>query len=104
MTGAPPQDRPDPDRGAALHPPASRVRRLVVKYGGAAMTSPQLAEQFARTSCCSKLVGMRPIIRYGGGPEITRQMGRLGLEPVIADDQRVGEAATLEVAGHGAGR
>src|SRR5271157_6023226 len=72
---------------------------MVVKYGGAAMTSAQLAEQFAKDVVLLKLVGMRPIIVHGGGPEITRQMGRLGLEPVFVDGQRVTDAATLEVAG-----
>ncbi len=72
---------------------------MVVKYGGAAMTSPQLAEQFAKDVVLLKLVGMRPIIVHGGGPEITRQMGRLGMEPVFVDGQRVTDAATLEIAG-----
>jgi acetylglutamate kinase len=72
---------------------------MVVKYGGAAMTSPQLAVQFAKDVVLLKLVGMRPIIVHGGGPEITRQMGRLGMEPVFVDGQRVTDAATLEVAG-----
>ena len=72
---------------------------LVVKYGVAAMTSPQLAEQFAKDVVLLKLVGMRPIIVHGGGPEITRQMGRLGMEPVFVDGQRVTDAATLEIAG-----
>ena len=44
---------------------------MVVKYGGAAMTSVQLAEQFAKDVILLKLVGMRPIIVHGGGPEIT---------------------------------
>ena len=44
---------------------------MVVKYGGAAMTSAQLAEQFAKDIVLLKLVGMRPIIVHGGGPEIT---------------------------------
>ena len=72
---------------------------MVVKYGGAAMTSAQLAEQFAKDVVLLKLVGMRPIIVHGGGPEITRQMGRLGMESVFVDGQRVTDAATLEVAG-----
>jgi acetylglutamate kinase len=72
---------------------------MVVKYGGAAMTSAQLAEQFAKDIVLLKLVGMRPIIVHGGGPEITRQMGRLGMEPVFVDGERVTDAATLEVAG-----
>ena len=72
---------------------------MVVKYGGAAMTSPQLAEQFAKDVILLKLVGMRPIIVHGGGPEISRQMGRLGMEPVFVDGQRVTDADTLEIAG-----
>jgi len=72
---------------------------MVVKYGGAAMTSPQLAEQFAKDVVLLKLVGMRPIIVHGGGPEITRHMSKLGMEPVFVDGQRVTDAATLEVAG-----
>ena len=72
---------------------------MVIKYGGAAMTSPQLAEQFAKDVILLKLVGMRPIIVHGGGPEISRQMGKLGMEPVFVDGQRVTDADTLEVAG-----
>ena len=72
---------------------------MVIKYGGAAMTSAQLAEQFAKDVILLKLVGMRPIIVHGGGPEISRQMGRLGMEPVFVDGQRVTDAATLEIAG-----
>ena len=72
---------------------------MVIKYGGAAMTSPQLAEQFAKDVILLKLVGMRPIIVHGGGPEISRQMGRLGMEPVFVDGQRVTDADTLEIAG-----
>ena len=72
---------------------------MVIKYGGAAMTSAQLAEQFAKDVILLKLVGMRPIIVHGGGPEISRQMGRLGMEPVFIDGQRVTDADTLEIAG-----
>ena len=72
---------------------------MVIKYGGAAMPSAQLAEQFAKDVILLKLVGMRPIIVHGGGPEITRQMGRLGMESVFVEGQRVTDAATLEIAG-----
>jgi len=72
---------------------------MVIKYGGAAMTSAQLAEQFAKDVILLKLVGMRPIIVHGGGPEISRQMGRLGVEPVLVDGQPVTDADALEIAG-----
>jgi acetylglutamate kinase len=72
---------------------------MVIKYGAAAMTSAQLAEQFAKDVILLKLVGMRPIIVHGGGPEISRQTGRLGMEPVFVDGQRVTDADSLEIAG-----
>lgn len=72
---------------------------MVVKYGGAAMTSPHLREQFASDMVLLKLVGMRPVVVHGGGPEITRHMGRLGLETRFIDGHRVTDEATMEVAG-----
>ena len=72
---------------------------MVIKYGGAAMTSPQLREQFAKDMVLLKLVGMRPVVVHGGGPEITRHMGRLGMETRFVDGHRVTDEATMEVAG-----
>jgi len=72
---------------------------MVVKYGGAAMTSPHLREQFAKDMVLLKLVGMRPIVVHGGGPEVTRHMGKLGMETKFVDGHRVTDEATMEVAG-----
>ena len=47
---------------------------VVLKYGGAAMTSPRLQEQFAEDVVLLRLVGMKPIVVHGGGPEISRHM------------------------------
>jgi acetylglutamate kinase len=72
---------------------------MVVKYGGAAMVSPHLREQFAKDMVLLRLVGMRPVVVHGGGPEITRHMGRLGMESTFVDGHRVTDEATMEVAG-----
>jgi len=74
-------------------------KTMVVKYGGAAMTSPHLREQFAADMVLLKLVGMKPVIVHGGGPEITRHMGKLGMEARFIDGHRVTDEATMEVAG-----
>ena len=71
---------------------------LVVKYGGAAMTSPRLQEEFAEDMVLLRLVGMKPVVVHGGGPEITRHMGRLGMETRFVDGHRVTDEATMEVA------
>lgn len=71
---------------------------LVVKYGGAAMTSRRLQEQFAEDMVLLRLVGMRPVVVHGGGPEITRHMARLGMQARFVDGHRVTDEATMEVA------
>ncbi len=71
---------------------------IVLKYGGAAMTSPRLQEQFAEDVVLLRLVGMRPIVVHGGGPAISRHMKRLGMEPQFVEGHRVTDEATMEVA------
>jgi acetylglutamate kinase len=71
---------------------------VVIKYGGAAMTSPRLREQFAEDIVLLRLVGMKPVVVHGGGPEISRHMARLGMEVQFIDGHRVTDEATMEVA------
>ena len=54
-------------------------RTVVIKYGGAAMTDPELREDFARDVVLLKYVGLNPVVVHGGGPEITRYMEALDL-------------------------
>ena len=71
---------------------------VVLKYGGAAMTSPRLQEQFAEDVVLLRLVGMKPIVVHGGGPAISRHMKKLGMVPEFVDGHRVTDEATMEVA------
>jgi acetylglutamate kinase len=71
---------------------------VVIKYGGAAMTDPQLNEEFARDVVLLKYVGLNPVVVHGGGPDITRYMERLGMEVKFVDGLRVSDEATVEVA------
>jgi acetylglutamate kinase len=73
-------------------------RTVVIKYGGAAMTDPELKEDFARDVVLLKYVGMNPVVVHGGGPDITRYMERLGMEVKFVDGLRVSDEATVEVA------
>ena len=45
-----------------------------------------------------RLIGMRPVVVHGGGPEISRQMKKLGLEPRFVAGHRVTDAETMEIA------
>ena len=71
---------------------------VVIKYGGAAMSDPELRADFARDVVLLKYVGMNPVVVHGGGPDITRYMERLGLEVRFVEGLRVSDEETVEVA------
>jgi acetylglutamate kinase len=71
---------------------------VVIKYGGAAMTNPELKEEFARDVVLLKYVGMNPIVIHGGGPDISSYMRRLDLPVEFVDGLRVSSAETVEIA------
>jgi acetylglutamate kinase len=73
-------------------------KTVVIKYGGAAMTDPELREEFARDVVLLKYVGMNPVVIHGGGPEISSYMRRLDLPIEFVEGLRVSDAATVEVA------
>jgi len=71
---------------------------VVIKYGGAAMTDPELKVEFARDVVLLKYVGLRPVVVHGGGPAITHYMERLGMEVEFVDGLRVSSPETVEIA------
>ena len=75
-----------------------RGKVVVVKFGGNAMTSPELATQFAADVVLMHEVGMRPVIVHGGGPQIGEYLQRLGKTSEFVDGHRVTDAETLEIA------
>jgi acetylglutamate kinase len=73
-------------------------KTVVIKYGGAAMTDPELREEFARDVVLLKYVGLNPIVVHGGGPDITRYMERLDMPVEFVGGLRVSDAGTVEIA------
>jgi len=71
---------------------------VVIKYGGAAMTDSGLGGLFAQDVVLMRMVGMRPVVVHGGGPQIGAFMQRLGKEPEFLDGLRVTDADTLDIA------
>jgi acetylglutamate kinase len=74
-----------------------RGKTLVIKYGGSAMERAELKEQFARDVVLLNLVGIRPVIVHGGGPQIGALMKRLGKESTFVGGMRVTDAETVEI-------
>ncbi|HKG39793.1 MAG TPA: acetylglutamate kinase [Conexibacter sp.] len=73
-------------------------KTVVIKYGGAAMTDPELREEFARDVVLLKYVGLNPIVVHGGGPDITAYMKRLDMPVEFVDGLRVSDPDTVEIA------
>ena len=74
---------------------------VVVKYGGNALagTSDHDAlDVFARDIVLMRLVGMRPVVVHGGGPQISDLMLRLGKETEFRNGLRVTDAETVDIA------
>ena len=72
-------------------------KTLVIKYGGSAMERAELKEQFARDIVLLRLVGIRPVIVHGGGPQIGALMKKLGKEPRFVGGMRVTDEETVEI-------
>ncbi len=70
---------------------------LVVKYGGHAMESADLARLFARDIVLLKQVGINPIVVHGGGPQIDAMLKRLDIQTPRVDGLRFTDEATVEV-------
>lgn len=71
---------------------------IVVKYGGSAMSNPELQRNVIKDVTLLKLVGFKPIIVHGGGKEISRWIEKVGKEPEFVNGLRVTDDETMEIA------
>ncbi|MBX7058474.1 MAG: acetylglutamate kinase [Leptospirales bacterium] len=74
-----------------------RGRTLVIKFGGAAMESPDLQHRFARDITLLQMVGIKPVIVHGGGPQINRLLKDLNIPTQFVDGHRITDQASMEV-------
>src|ERR1700723_2083354 len=72
-------------------------RTVVIKYGGNAMTSDELRLAFAQDLVFLRYAGLRPVVVHGGGPQITEQLDRLGVESAFTAGLRVTTPEAMEV-------
>ena len=71
---------------------------VVIKYGGSAMVDEELKKKVIQDVVLLKLVGFKPIIVHGGGKEISRWVGKVGMEPHFVNGLRVTDEPTMEIA------
>jgi len=72
-------------------------KTMVIKYGGNAMTDPALQAAFAEDVVLLKLVGIKPVVVHGGGPQIETLLQRLGKKGEFVQGMRVTDAETMQV-------
>ena len=74
-----------------------RGATVVLKYGGNAMVDPALAADFAADVVFLRLVGLRPVVVHGGGPQITSMLDRLGVASEFRGGLRVTTPEAMDV-------
>lgn len=93
-------------RAAVLIEALPYIRRfankvVVVKYGGNALAGASEVDAlalFAEDIVLMRLVGLKPVVVHGGGPQISALMTRLGKTTEFRDGLRVTDAETVDIA------
>ncbi|MET0876437.1 MAG: acetylglutamate kinase [Tardiphaga sp.] len=70
---------------------------IVVKYGGHAMGSEEVARAFARDIVLLEQTAINPVVVHGGGPQIEAMLKKAGVQSQFAGGLRVTDKATLEI-------
>ena len=70
---------------------------VVVKFGGNAMIDDALKAAFAQDVVFLRYAGLRPVVVHGGGPQISRELEKAGLESTFTAGLRVTTPEAMEV-------
>ncbi|MGA0959160.1 MAG: acetylglutamate kinase [Ilumatobacteraceae bacterium] len=74
---------------------------VVVKYGGNALagtSDDDALAHFAQDVVLMRLVGLKPVVVHGGGPQISELMDRLGKTAEFRNGLRVTDSETVDIA------
>ena len=70
---------------------------VVVKFGGNAMVDEALKRAFAQDVVFLRYAGLRPVVVHGGGPQISRELEKAGLESTFTAGLRVTTPEAMDV-------
>jgi acetylglutamate kinase len=70
---------------------------VVIKYGGHAMTDDALRLAFAQDVVFLRYAGLLPVVVHGGGPQISAQLDKLGIETTFRAGLRVTTPEAMDV-------
>ncbi|MCL1950338.1 MAG: acetylglutamate kinase [Turicibacter sp.] len=72
-------------------------KTVVIKYGGSAMTDPELKKDVLTDIALLSMASIRVVIVHGGGPEINQWLKKLDIQPKFIDGLRYTDDATMDV-------
>ncbi|MFD5467610.1 acetylglutamate kinase [Kitasatospora sp. NPDC127059] len=72
-------------------------KTIVIKFGGNAMVDESLKAAFAQDVVFLRYAGLHPVVVHGGGPQISAQLDKLGLESNFTNGLRVTTPETMDV-------
>jgi acetylglutamate kinase len=70
---------------------------VVVKFGGNAMVDEALKKAFAQDVVFLRYAGLRPVVVHGGGPQISSQLAKSGVEAKFVGGLRVTTPEAMEI-------
>jgi len=76
---------------------AFRDQIIVVKFGGNAMVSDELAQAFAEDMVYLRYAGLKPVVVHGGGPQISAMLERLDIHSEFRGGYRVTTPEAMNV-------
>ncbi|HLD56411.1 MAG TPA: acetylglutamate kinase [Candidatus Omnitrophota bacterium] len=74
-----------------------RGKEVLIKYGGSAMLDSEVRENVLHDLVFMNYVGIRPILIHGGGPAITENLKKAGVQSQFVNGLRVTDKATMKV-------
>ncbi len=74
-----------------------RDKYVVIKLGGSMMGDKACVGRILMDIVFMEQVGMRPVVVLGGGPLVSTEMKKRGIEPVFLDGRRVTNEETLKI-------
>lgn len=72
-------------------------KTVVIKFGGNAMIDEKLEHAFASDVAFMQLVGIIPVVVHGGGPQISAELEKAGIQNHFVDGLRVTSVEAISV-------
>ncbi len=74
-----------------------RGKIIVAKIGGSVLQNEEALRNFAQDIAVMKILGIKPVVVHGGGPEINHMLEKLGITVKFKDGYRVTDEPTMDV-------